>query len=436
VEYRDRPAPVPRNTFYGLKNRDFEKLNADLGTVRFERDFNDNLTLRNQLRYSRSSRNSNATPPRFADVNSTAINRELRSWITRDDVWDNQADFSARFATGSISHSLVTGLELTHENNIRHTRTAGNMLTTLLNPNPNDVFTGTITTSPIVGDVTGKTFAPYIFDTIRLGKQWELTGGLRWDYFDVNGISTTNAAVSRIDRMLSGRGGVIYKPQERGSIYLSYGTSVNPSLEGLSYNTANTAIDPEKTRTFEAGSKWDFLGARLLLSGAAFRVEKTNARTPGLLPNDPPQVLDGRQRVDGAELSATGTITRDWNVFAAYTFLSSEIVESNTPAELGKEILNTPKNSFSLWTSYRLKRIDFGGGARFTGRRFGNNINTRVVDGFWLFDAMASYPLTEHIDLRLNVYNLTDKYYFDRIGGGHLVPGAGRSAQLSTSFRF
>ncbi len=43
VEFRDRPAPVPRNTFYGLRNRDFEKLNSDLVTLKFEHDFNDGL---------------------------------------------------------------------------------------------------------------------------------------------------------------------------------------------------------------------------------------------------------------------------------------------------------------------------------------------------------------------------------------------------------
>lgn len=436
VDFRDRPAPVPRDTFYGLKNRDFEKLNSDLVTFKFDRDFNDNLSLRNQLRYGRSTRDSIATPPRFASNNSTAINRELRSWQTEDSIWDNQTDFTARFSTGKFEHSLVTGLNLTREGNVRQLRTAPVMLTTLLDPNPNDVFTGTITTSPIVGDITGKSLALYAFDTVKLSRQWELTGGLRWDYFDVDGVDTTNVSISRIDRLLSGRAGVVYKPRENGSIYVSYGTSLNPSLEGLSYSVANVRIDPEKTRTFEAGSKWAFFSNRLSLSGAAFRVEKTNARTPGLLPGDPPQVLDGEQRVDGVELSVTGSITRQWYVFAGYTLLDSEIVKSNTPAEVGREILNTPRNSLSLWTTYRLWKLDVGGGARFTDRRFGNNINTRQVGSYWLLDGMVSYPLTERIDLRLNLYNLTDEYYFDRLGGGHLVPGAGRSASVSTSFQF
>lgn len=440
IAYRDRPAPVTRNTFYGLKNRDFEKLDADLVTLKFEHDFNDNLTLRNQFRYSRSTRDSIATPPRFASNASTAINRELRSWQTRDGVWDDQTDFTARFSTGKIEHALIAGVDITREDNIRRTRTAANMPTTLLNPNPNDVFTSAITESPIVGDVTANSQALYLFDTVRFGKRWELNGGLRWDRFDADGVTTSNVPVSRVDKMLSGRAGAVFKPLPHGSVYASYGTSLNPSLEGLSYNTANTVIDPEKTYTFEAGSKWDFFGGRMLVSGAGFRVEKTNARTPGLLPGDPPQVLQGRQRVDGAELSVTGNVTHAWQVLAGYTFLDSETVDSNvtTPiTEIGKDLVNTPRNSFNLWTTYRLPSgPSFGGGARFVGKRFGNTINTRFVDAYWTFDLMASYPLTNHVDLKLNLYNLTDKYYFDRLGGGHVVPGPGRSATLSTSFRF
>ncbi|HEY7547066.1 MAG TPA: TonB-dependent receptor, partial [Blastocatellia bacterium] len=121
----------------------------------------------------------------------------------------------------------------------------------------------------------------------------------------------------------------------------------------------------------------------------------------------------------------------------AYTYLDSEIVKSNTPAEVGREIQNTPKHSLSLWTSYQFpRRFTVGGGARFVDDRFGNNINTRRVDGYWTIDAMASYPLTNHVDLRLNLYNLNDAYYFDRLGGGHLVPGAGRSVNVSLGFRF
>lgn len=437
VAYRDRPAPVSRDTFYGLVDRDREKLGADLATLRLEHDFGRDVHLRSQARYGRSTRDSIATPPRFASPDSTEINRELRSWQTEDTIWDSQTDLSLDLTTGPVRHSLVAGVGLSDERNLRRTRSAPNMSTTLLDPDPNDAFPYPITPGSVAGDVDGRSAAVYAFDTAHLGQRWELTGGARLDYFDAAGVSTAGPEVGRIDRMPSFRVGVVYKPKTIGSVYAAYGTSTDPSLEGLSYQTANTTIDPEKTRTAEVGTKWDLAKERLSLAASLFEVEKTNARTPGLDPDDPPQVLEGRQRVRGAELGMSGSLTRSWRVFAAYTFLDSEIVESNTPAEVGKTLPNTPRSSVSLWSTCRLPwRLEVGGGVRMVGRRFGNNTNARVVEGYTLFDAMASYPVTRHLDLRLNLTNLTDVYYFDRLGGGHVVPGPARAAVVTAGVKF
>ncbi len=435
--FRDRPAPVPRDTFYGFLSRDDEKLASDLGTARFERAFSTSLSLRSQLRYGHSTRDSMATPPRFASNDSTTINREMRSWITEDELWDSQTDLSASFKTGSVGHALVAGLVLSDENNKRQTRTAPNSPTTLLHPDPNDTYAGAITLSPISGDVSGRTVAAYVFDTAKLGEHLELAGGIRYDRFDVVGESTVPAPVERLDEMTSGRAGIVYKPRPNASIYGAWGISYNPSLEGLSYAVVNTAIGPEKTRNMELGSKLDLMGERLSLAGSIFRVEKTDARTPGVNPGDPPQVLEGVQRVDGVELGASGSVTSDLKLYAAFTLLDSEIVDSNTPAEVGKELQNTPRHAFSLWATYSVKRqLGLGAGVRYAGKRFGNNTNTREVEPYWVLDGMASYPVGPHLDLRLNLYNLADSYYFERLGGGHLIPGAGRSALLSANVRF
>ena len=447
AEFRDRPAPVPRSTFYGFLDRDKEKLRSDLFTARIERDFNDRLSLRNQFRYGYSNRDSIATPPRFASINSTAINRELRSWIARDDIFDNQTDVTVRFSTGGLQHSAVIGGSAAYEKNHRVLRTGPNSQTTLLNPNPLDVHTGAIFINPLEPDATARSFAGYVFDTIRIGDKWQFVGGLRWDHFSVEGNNvvagpTPNTFVfsplDRTDKILSGRAAVVFKPIEIGRLYASFGTSANPSLEGLLYSPVDARLDPEKTRTFEAGTKWDLIGGRLLLSGAVFRVEKTDARTPGINTSD--LTLDGDIRIEGIELSATGNVTENWQIFSGYTLLDSEIVRSRAVSlgipEQGKELSNTPRNSFNLWTTYRFDRFFFGGGTRFVGERFGNNINTRVVDSYWVTDAMMSVRVNKNIDLRVNVNNIADKYYIDRIGGGHIVPGAGRVVTVSSGFSF
>lgn len=434
--YRDKPAPVPRDTFYGFADRDHEYLNQDNGTVRLEHDFSDNFQLRNQFRYGRAMRNSIASPPRFASTETTVINREMRSWIAEDKIADNQTDLKMSFNTAGIRHNAVAGAAFTNERNMRINRTAAVSPTTLLDPNPYDEYTGAITESPYVGRIAGNTQSAWLFDTAKLGDHIEATGGVRYERFDVNGVNTTPAPVQQTVNFASVRAGLIYKPVQMGSIYASYGSSVSPSLEGLSYSTSNTAIPPEKTYTTEVGTKWEPFGNRILLSGALFQVKKDNARTPGLLATDPPQVLAGRQVSQGLELSASGAITRQIRVLGSYSLIDARIRSSNTPAEVGRYFQNTPRNSASIWMTYTARRFQFGVGPRFMGRRFGNNTNTRVVDSYSTIDGMVGYRVNDHLDFRLNLSNLSNEYYFERLGGGHLVPGPARFAMFTTNVRF
>ena len=439
VEHHDRPAPVPRNTFYGFRDRDYERLTANTGTVLVEHDLSERVGITQQTRYGRSSRGSLATPPRFAGNDTTDINRELRSWRTEDDIWSSQTNLRAVFDTGSVQHAVVTGMDLSHEANVRQNGRASNIRTTLLNPDPHWANTEPVAWGGI-GDVAGNTVALYAFDTMSLGPQWDVTGGFRWERFGVEGVSTRDEHLDRVDTMPSPRVAVAYKPRNNGSFYVSYGTSLNPTLEGLAYSAGGRSgtpdIEPEKTYMLETGSKWELAGGRLLLSGSLFRVEKTNARTPGILPDDPPLVLQGRQRASGVELGATGSINRAWSLFAAYTYLDGRILESNRDFEVGNRIRNAPKHSGNLWIVHRMQRLNVGGGLRFVGERFGNTSNLRRVDPYWTADLMASYPIHQNVDLRLNVYNLTDTYYYDRLGGGHVVPGPGRAVVLSTGLGF
>ena len=194
-------------------------------------------------------------------------------------------------------------------------------------------------------------------------------------------------------------------------------------------------LKPERSRTYEIGAKWDGFDGDLLLTAALFRTNKSNARTPGL-PGDPPTVLEGKQRVDGIEFGATGRITNSWQVVASYTYLDSEILESNTPAEIGNRLGNVPKHSGSLWSTYKLPvGLEIGGGMRYVGTRYTNVTNNRKIEGYWVTDATLAYDLSSQLTLRLNGFNLLNSRYIDQVGGGHFVPGPGRSVLATLSIR-
>lgn len=202
-------------------------------------------------------------------------------------------------------------------------------------------------------------------------------------------------------------------------------------------------LDPEESRSLELGTKWDVFNEQLSLTAAVFRTEKTNARvtdpTTGLV------ALDGDQRVTGIELGATGRITDAWAVWAGHTYLDTEVVKSGGDGSNdGNRAKFIAPNSFSLWTSYDLNDLNdlndrrtVGAGANSMDQRYMNDANTVSIDDYWRYDAMLAYKVSKHLDLQLNVLNLTDETIYDASPVGLFATVApGRSAELTVNFRF
>jgi catecholate siderophore receptor len=378
--------------------------------------------------------------------------------------WVNQTDLSARFDTGFIEHSLVTGIEFsyqdTHNRPYVVTSAAGTSTTcsprllasgdctSLNNPSPDDSWSGTITEGLAYTDTDTKTAAAYVFDTLKFDEQWSLNLGLRYDNYKTTSSGfATRAPAGNFSRentsdLVNYQVGLVYKPLPNGSVYAAYSTSSNPGGEtsgngGLELTAGNSDLDPERNRNYEIGTKWDFFGDDLSVTAALFRTEKTNARI-----DDPDgattQVLDGEQQVNGLELTYAGKITHNWRVYGGYTYMESEVVKTTRPIDEGNHMPSTPRNNFTFWSTYDLMpELTVGAGATFVDSQFGNVANSVEIPSYWRYDAMATYRLSKNVDLQLNVQNLTDKRYFDQVLQNHYAHvAAGRTALLSTSFHF
>ena len=443
---RNQPAPVSFSNYYGLNQRDHEKLRTDEATALLTHVFNEDLNARYTFHYGRNYRDSIISAPRFVSDDSTEINREFQSRDEIDTVLTNALDVTWRVATFGLEHTLVGGLEFTQEtfqNRLRDNPPSP--LADLYHPDANDDFDGKVSRTGDVNEADTNTYAFYLFDTIKLGEHWQLSGGLRGDYYaadyDMHLAAGPTTSFDRIDKVLSWRTALVYKPVSNGSIYFGYGTSFNPSAEGLVLTAATAALKPERNSTFELGTKWDVLDRRLSLTGAVFYTLKENSRTPGETASDPVTVLQGEQQVLGFELEAKGHLTKDWEVFGGYTYLDTQITKSNTPAEVGNELPGVPRNAFNLWTTYQLPwNLEVGLGSQFEDQRFANPINSRNAGSFLTFDAMMAWKVNKNLTLRVNVYNLTDEEYIGalHIGGsyGHFFPGPTRSATFTASVLF
>jgi len=480
------PVSVDKDNFYGLSDRDYRESTTDAGTIKLEHDINDSLTLSNSTRVVRTTLDYIVTTPndsRTGNLSQGLVSRSPKSRNSTSEGWVNQTDLKAVFNTGSIEHTLVTGVEVSREevHNRAYFITPGTSgstcsaahvatgdCTSLADPAYNGSWTGTVVDSNAFTDTDTDTLAAYVFDTLKFNDQWSLNTGLRYDDFETeasgltvaSGTNTVNGTTDLESKshFWNYQLGLVFNPLPNGSIYAAWSTSSNPvgetSGEGASNVAAATeALEPERNRNYEIGTKWDFFDERLGLTAAIFRTEKTNAR---VLEADGTTSNIGETRVDGLELGVSGQITPKWQMFASYTYLDSEVVDSGrvdvnarpgtgsanvtnvVGGANGNDVPSTPENSFSLWTTYRLTQdLTIGGGANYVDSRFGDVINSIEVPSYWRYDAMASYRVSKNLDLQLNVQNLTDERYFDQVYSSHMAHVApGRTALLSTNFHF
>jgi catecholate siderophore receptor len=492
------PVPVDRSTYFGWSNLDFEESTVDAITAIFERDIHQNLTLRNVTRHATTDNVSafatvnglvcidgvpfNATgtcptPPAGATSTFTMTGGPGNKRDDTTSVTANVTDLTWRFRTGTVEHSLVGGLAIMREDFDRTTsgaRDPDGTPFTFATPNVRDLDNpDTVFTQAFNYQVTSRNSneidnqAIYLFHSATLSPQWELSAGARYErneaIYDAQtfslpaddgsmsaGSTTRNKASHHLK---SGRLGVTFKPVEDGSVYVAVGNSSSPASSAVITSCSNTQtsqncnVDPEKTINYEIGTKWEAFDAKLLLTAALFRNDRTNTRVASADPENPIQVLDGKSRVQGLELGASGQISKEWSISASYAYLDSEMLQgaadgAATDTQKGQKLIGTPEQSGSLWTTYAFPRgLEVGYGLRYVGEYNADFATATVpsteVPDYFVHNALIGYQVDRNLHLRLNLNNLTDELYWTGVrphGWGY--PGEGRSYVLTASYDF
>ena len=483
---------VDRSTYFGYSNRDRQKINTHMVTGTLTHQFSDSLSLRNLSRYSRVTQFTLVNPPQGTVCLLSGINPSTGAPCTpagtfapagpagseRDTLNTtlyNQTDLTWHGTFAGMAHNVVLGasflsenFELVSSNSQRTTAGVAPAYPLKSITNPNNIYTGPINRF-VTNNQDGERSAQaiYLFDDIKLTDQFSLNAGIRYDHNEGKNSTNTFTPPSTVgvpgtifrnqDDLLSYRAGLVYKPVEEASFYVAYSNSRTPSQSAVNGAcvAATCNVSPEKAVNYEIGAKWDPMPG-LSLTAALFRNERTNYKVPSNDPTIPDQVLDGASRVDGIALSATGTITEGWDVYASYAYLDSKIIQGvsnfcvRNPAAAGcftattplagNPLTNTPDHAMSLWSTYRvLPQLNVGYGITYQGDYFLNNGAAPLFQtgAFLTNRAMVSYDVTKDFTLQANVNNLFDERYFTRIrNNGWATPGDGRSVTFTGSYRF
>ncbi len=403
---------------------------------RLDHRFNDYLALRNELLVAgRDTPRSNFIIPSRLEPDQRTLTRLLAENPGDQNSLLLNTQLVSSFATGSIDHELLAGIELSRENieDIIRFRFL----------DPIDIFDPVYrpeTLSDLAlpfGDTATRTHALgfYLQDQMTVLDDLILVVGGRFDIVDQDYEDRLNPSESfdRQDDAFSPRVGLVYQPTDTLSLYASYTRSFEPVIgraRSLNPVTNQTIVgdpfEPERGTQYEVGLKADLLDGRLLTTLALYHLERTNVVTQGA---DSPlsSVQVGEQRSRGVELNVAGELLPGWNILASYAFTDAEITK-DTQFEEGNRLPNAPRQAASLWTTYELQwgqlaGLGIGLGLFFQGERQGDLSNTFDLPGYVRTDATVFYR-RDRLRLALNVQNLFDiEYYEGARNDVRVIPG-------------
>jgi len=425
----DEVADIPLDTVLGEPG-DFAEVEVFNVGYRLQHRFSDRWQIRNRFRYSESDLLTLRADPNGLNETTGTLFRAFTSNDNQVNSFELQTEVVGEFATGSINHTLLAGLDLFFAESTTQTTVDFAPPVNIFDPQIGQVTPPTLPLAFTANDSISNLdrVGLVLQDQIELSPRLNLLLGGRLDWISqrnqsaailIPGILNTPALdVERDETAFSPRAGIVYQPIAPLYIYASYSQSFQPNT--LSQTTIDgDFLEPEEAEQVEVGLKADLFDGRLAATLAFFDLDLSNVATTD--PNDANFVTAiGQQSSRGIELDVAGEILPGWNIIASYGLLDAEIEDSEDFPQ-GATPRNTADQSASLFTTYEiqtgsLQGLGFGLGLFYVGDRFGDDANSFELDSYLRTD-LALFYRRQRLRLGLNLQNLFDVDFFESAVG-------------------
>ena len=328
--------------------------------------------------------------------------------------------------TGSITHTILFGAELINTEN-KNLRYDTNWSTT---DDDNEIFNisrpmdftvnsaGVATAVNFTNSLKSKTESDISVTSLLIQDQMDLSDnvklllGGRLDSFDITVDDIKNGtSESRTDDRFSPRAGVIYKPQDSVSLYVSYSESFLPRSgeQFKSLSATSARLDPDVFESTELGVKVAITDT-LSFAAAIFDSEQTRATYDNVTGEN--SEIRGLQ-VDGIELELRGEVSDKLELAVGYSSLDGTTSSGGVAREV-------PDHTFSLFAKYQVdENFGWAFGVTQQGESHIKDNSPLILPEYTRFDFAAYWNVAEDLVLRLNVENLTDELYFPHSHSTH-----------------
>ncbi len=467
--------------YYGMGS-DRNHGQASVAGLRHTHRFSREVELVTQVRLGDYNRDLRASAIRFAPTTgavtnpqavdianlsaNTVLTRGTNLKIQQVQTAQVQSDFSAKFSAWGFKHEVLTGIDLARERkNVQTPFTAAQGGVVPVKPPTNLGAASDSGVGPSIDEglrnlrdasrFENTAVGVYAQDLVHITPTIKLLGGVRYDqmrgnYTQFNLPANAAQPIAQVSYSQtisdwSQRLGALWQPTDRHSLHFAWGTSFNTSGDTYSYNALSANTPPEQSRNIELGGRIESANKRVSTRFAVFRTTKLNERNTDPDTAATRLLLSGQRHSAGVELDVAGRITPLWEVYASYVWMPIARVDraASTATTVGNRVGDrpglSPRHSGTVWSTYQLSsHWRLGGGINFRARQSPADVTAPAWEapGFATADALLEYTVNAATSLRLNISNLTDKYYADALYRGHYVPGAGRLVQLTLSSRF
>lgn len=426
---------------------DYRREQGSIG-YQLEHEVNSGLTLRQNVRFG------------AAEIGETQLYGDGYDNTTFGEPWlkrvyfehdtdvkqflvDNQAEL--RFSTAAVNHTLLAGVDYKYFN-IDQVQSAGQY---------NGALDATATpinvTNPVYGvpqfpllaylnqDLTQEQIGVYLQEQMRFGGGWIVTLNGRYDWVRTDADNGPDGYPAFPDApdvksnasQASGRAGIGYTFDNGLTPYASVATFFNPLVGTVQ---GGSLFVPETGEQYEVGVKYVPRFFDGIFTAALFDLTRENVAT-AIAPNVFLQTGEVNSR--GIELEAKANLTESLKVTAAFTAYDIKVKKDENPAIVGKQPFVVPEVLASASFDYKfrgnaLNGIIVGGGVRYIGSSFADQINTLKVPDVTLIDAKIGYDFGNW-GVDLNVSNLFDENYVASCQGEKVCAyGEGRVVLLKT----
>lgn len=395
-----------------------------------------NWTLRASLNYQETARESRLSYPYSVQDNGDYTEGAL---ITNGPIkWDTMGGhlhLEGKFATGSLRHDVVVGTQYFayDTSGQRSFPDVGPNNAYQLNPLPIPA----VAWGPPPGKFEYEETGFFVTDTVAFSEKFSALVGVRHGRYE-NAYADDPASDDTVSAW-SPTLGLMYAPVESVRTYVTYTRGLQDG--GFDADTFEP-LGVQESEQWEAGVKADLVGG-ITGEAAVFQIEQDLAIA------DPfgTDRFSGLQRHRGIELALRGPVTRRLQAGIATMFLEAEQVDTGDPAKDGKRPQYVPKYQVNAWGEFAvpgLAGLSLTSTARFVDGQYLDQTEQFAIDDYWVFDLGARYGFKaggHEWTLRLNIYNVLDKRYYESGefypgDAGYLSYGAPRSANFSIAVRF